>query len=120
MTGNNWFIRRAKKRCLIPIFKWSFFVIGFSLLSLMSNAQAPIDKTQVSTSLISWSLFILTIVLIGWVIYALSKAFAALNEEGRTVNYSFPIFKDFAKNSKAVTVIIACLVLLGLIIAINY
>lgn len=85
----------------------------------MSNAQGA-GKTEVATSIINWSLLVLTIILIGWVIYALSKAFAALNEEGRTVNYSFPIFKDFTKNSKAVTIFIALVVLLGLIIAINY
>lgn len=57
------------------------------------------------------------IVLFTYVIY---KAISVLHENGRVVEYSFPIFKSMAGNSKTVAAIIIIIMLCGIVWAVNY
>ncbi len=60
-----------------------------------------------------------SIIFFGFAIYIFRTALNVLHENGRTIQFSFPIFKTMAKNNKMVAFFVALIIILGVIFALK-
>ena len=102
--------------------RFAFFtlMLFFFFSDNMAIAQNTSGSMDMNSLLNNWLLGGLAVVFFGMVIYVLRTALAVLHDNGKTVEFSFPIFKNMAENNKTVTTIILIIVVCGILWAVSY
>ncbi|MBI2271195.1 MAG: hypothetical protein HYU69_12695 [Bacteroidetes bacterium] len=94
------------------------------LLLLLGNksaiAQNAASEIPINDLLAYWFWGGFAVIFIGSVIYVFSRAINVLHENGRTIEFNFPIIRKMANNEKTVAIMIALLVLAGIIYAVKF
>ncbi|MBL7892741.1 MAG: hypothetical protein JNL63_08925 [Bacteroidia bacterium] len=120
------------KRCLFKILnsgnKQKTITKYSSLLLLLTSmignksaiAQSTTGVTSINDLLAYWFWGAFAVIFLGSVIYVFSRAISVLHENGRTIEFNFPIIKKMANNEKTVALIIALIVLAGIIYAVKF
>jgi len=101
------------------------FILKFLLLILMfdyQSATAQNTKSALSVSdKINYSVLIgLGVVFLAAAIYVLNFASKVLRENGKTIEFNFPMIRRMSYNGKTIGVIILLIVLAGIIWAIKF
>ena len=109
-------LKSENKQNRIVIFLFMFFCLFSDKLA----AQATSGITSVDTLLSYWVLGGLAVVFIGIVLYVVRTALIVLHENGKTLEFSFPMIRNMAENGKTVTIVILIIVLCGVVWALNY
>lgn len=86
----------------------------------VAMAQDISGSTDINTLLNNWVLGGLGVIFLGIVIYVLRTAMVVLHEHGKTVEFSFPIFRSMTQNNKTVTTILLIILVCGILWAVNY
>lgn len=96
----------------------------FLLTSVISNKSAMAQSTtgviSINDLLAYWFWGAFAVIFLGSVIYVFSRAISVLHENGRTIEFNFPIIRKMANNEKTVAIIIALIVLAGIICAVKF
>ncbi len=96
----------------------------FFLITMLSGeqvfAQNTINKTSINDVMNCWLLGGFAVVFLGTIIYALNKTVTVLRENGKELEFSFPMFRGMAQNGKTVTILILVVVFIGIVCALNY
>lgn len=104
--------------------KVSINQIILTLTIFLFNGTSGFAQNTVARSMndivSNWILGGLGVVFIGILILIVNNALSVLHENGRTIEFSFPIAKEMARNSKTVGTIILILILTGIVFAIKY
>lgn len=111
---------------VLQIFPLSGYkLILVTCLSFILTAEVVFGQSivQENTSLSTWfySLTILlSVIFFTYVFSVLRKAMLVLRQNGQSVDLTFPIFREMARNRTVVTVIVVFIVIVGIYFAVNY
>lgn len=84
-------------------------------------AQSTTGFSDTNIKLNTWVLSVFGVVFFISVIYVLRSALLVLHENGKNVEFKFPMFRNMANNNnRTVTVIILLIVMCGIVWAVNY
>ncbi len=100
----------------------SRITLGFCMLAatMQGFAQNDSGAADVRSTLNNWLLGGLLVLFTFATIYILRSALMVLDEHGKSVQFSFPMFRRMSQNSKTVAIVILVLAICGIIWAINF
>lgn len=110
------FLQLGNKQNRFAFLMLMLFCFFFDKMAIAQNT----GSADMNSILNNWLLGGLALVFFGIVIYVLRTAMVVLQENGKTVEFSFPLFRNMADNNKTVTTIILIIVVCGVLWAVNY
>ncbi len=117
LTNKFSFLKSGNKQNLMACF------IAMIILLLNNEklmAQGTTNAASINDLLIYWFLGVSGLILIIAIVYVMSNAISVLSENGRTLEFNFPIIRKMANNEKTVAIIIAFIILAGIIYTVKF
>ena len=96
------------------------FLLAMLFCDQQAMAQTASSDTVVNDQMNRWLFIGLSLIFLGIVVYHISSALTVLHENGRSVEFKFPMVRNMAHNGTTVGVLILILVLAGIIWAVTF
>lgn len=109
------FLKSGNKQNRIIFFTLLLFCFFSDKMAMAQSTYGSMDSL-----LNNWVLGSLAVIFLVAVIYVLRTALVVLHEHGKTVEFSFPMFRNMADNNKTVSAIIFIIVVCGILWAVSY